>query len=80
MPLGLIEADFLGTVLDGLFYGNLYYKYDVPVPLNYFIFRILLHHISPVLAGSYIKTIRRQKYSHLSHIITLRSMHCFFRP
>ena len=28
MPLGFIEATFLGTVLEGVFYGNLYYKYD----------------------------------------------------
>ena len=29
MPLGFIEANFLGIVLEGLFYGNLYYIYDV---------------------------------------------------
>ena len=27
MPLGLIEATFLGTVLEGVLYGNLYYIY-----------------------------------------------------
>ena len=32
MSFGLIEANFLGTVFEGIFYGNLLYKYDVPVP------------------------------------------------
>ena len=34
MPLSIIEASFLGTVLEGVFYGNLYYiyMYDVPMP------------------------------------------------
>jgi hypothetical protein len=31
MPLALIEADFVGIVVEGVFYGNLYYKYDVPM-------------------------------------------------
>jgi hypothetical protein len=81
MTLNLIEASFLGTVLEGVFYGNLYYiyMYDV-LPQFLFIFRTLLHHICPVLLGSYIEERRRQKYSYLSHIIALSSMHCLFRP
>ena len=32
MPFGLIEASFLGIVLEGVFYGNLlFYTYDVPI-------------------------------------------------
>lgn len=31
MSFSVIEAIFVGTVLEGLFYGNLYYEYDVPV-------------------------------------------------
>ena len=36
MPLGFIEATFLGTVLEGVFFGNLYYKYDDVSSLNFF--------------------------------------------
>jgi hypothetical protein len=31
MPLTAIEADFIGTILEGVFYGNLYYIYDVSI-------------------------------------------------
>ena len=31
MPLGFIEANFLGTVFEGVFYGNLYYICDIPM-------------------------------------------------
>ena len=31
MPLNAIEASFIGTILEGVFYGNLYYIYDVPI-------------------------------------------------
>ena len=30
MSLNIIEASFIGTVLEGVFYGKLYYIYDVP--------------------------------------------------
>ena len=37
MPFGLIEASFLGIVLEGVFYGNLlFYTYDVPLSPNLF--------------------------------------------
>ena len=80
MPLGLIEAGFLGTVFEGLFYGNLCYEYDLPGASIYFIFRNLLRRICPVPPDSSIEEIRPQKYSHLSHVIALRSVHCFLRP
>jgi hypothetical protein len=31
MPLNLIEASFIGTVIESVFYGKLYYIYDVPM-------------------------------------------------
>jgi Serpentine type 7TM GPCR chemoreceptor Srz len=31
MPLNVIEASFIGTVLEGVFYGKPYYIYDVPM-------------------------------------------------
>ena len=32
MPLTFIQSNFLGTVFEGVFYGNLYYIYDVSIP------------------------------------------------
>ena len=57
MPLGYNEAAFIGIVLEGVFYGNLYFIYDVPMPQ--FISSIGLYCIMFVL---YLRVHTSKKY------------------